>query len=142
MNTPALAPLTDATEVILNSYFAVQLKLREDPAKVVETVCLRARSMGILFRRIERLDTFTLGTRSFLRLRSDLSRSKEVLLALATAEGRGVVYPTADSKFETFVAGRTVPFSAAIMHLVPRGSVQMFRGPKVKNWTRQFPGLE
>jgi len=138
MDTPALLP----TEPILNNYFAIQMQPRENPIIAVEALCVTAKMMGILFRRVEVLDTIQIGMRPFLRVRSDLDRHPLVLDQLLVATGRGYVAHL-DGKFvvqfpSTVHGGRRANFSATDMHLTPRGLPQMYRGPKIKHWERQF----
>lgn len=131
-------------EVQLRTYFAVQLNHPREPhAKAAEAVCVAAKALGLLFRRVETMDVLQIGMKPFLRMRSDLSDAKVILQRLHTDTARGIIYMLPEGCFEVqfppnVMGGRIAPVSSTPMYMAPRGTSTMFRGPKVKSWYRAF----
>lgn len=133
-----------APDIQLNTYFAVQMTAKEAKIHVVEAVCQMGKSLGLLFRRIEALDTHQMGAVTFLRLRSDLPREEAAVLLqkLLEVTGRAVIVAK-DGKFEArfppnIHGGKVHPVSMVTMISTVRGTGAMFRGPKIKNWELAF----
>lgn len=143
MDTPA-EPTPAPVEIPLPYHLAIQIQRGEHPAFVVEAFCVTAKMMKVLFRRVETLDVIQVGMQPFLRRRTDLDRERvgQVLQKLVEVTGRGVVYCQADGRYESRLggklAGKTIPVSSTTMHTIPRGPQALYKGPKIKNWTRQF----
>lgn len=127
---------------VLNTYFAIQLQPRENPIVAVEAFCVTAQMMKTLFRRIETLDVIQVGMRPFVRLRSDIGDAGPVLRQLLAATNRGYIVSNGGRFEAQFSAkdfgGRKADVSGVVMNTVPRGPQVMYRGPKIKNWERQF----
>lgn len=138
-NTPSPLP----PEPVLSTLFAIQGKPKEHPSVAVEAFCTTAKMLGILFRRVEVQDTIEVGMRPFVRMKSDIPNAASVLEQLFKATQRGYVACRSDGKYEVqfppnVLGGRRAEVSSMIMYTVPRTPPMMYRGPKVKNWERQF----
>jgi hypothetical protein len=123
----------------LNTYFAVQLKDREVSHHVAGAVLHTAKSLGLLFRRLEVLDTVTVGTSSFVRMRADLVNPFPVLDKVY-ADGRGVISSMAGGDYAVrLFGGRIGKVPNLFMHSAPKvGQARMYRGTKIKRWETQF----
>lgn len=129
-------------EIPLNTYFAVQIAPRESRHLVVEAVCKISKEVGHLFRRIEALDTFQIGSTTFLRMRSDMTEDVAVMTKIREVTGRAVVVRV-NGKYEAqfppnLYGGKIHPVSMVEMHSIPRGTNTLYRGPKIKHWGLQF----
>ncbi len=124
----------------LNTYFAVQLKPREQAIHVVEAIMKVAVDAGILFRRLEVLDTVTIGTMAFVRVRSEIVNPFPILDRLYSAEGRAVVSAAKGGEYSARMqGGRIGRVTHLLMHATAKlGQTRMFRGTKFKHWDRQF----
>lgn len=138
MNIPSPIP-----EPILNTYFAVQLLPREHPQEEAAAICKAAKDVGALFRRLEVIDTLPLGTGLYIRCRSDVVNPYPMLEKLLEKK-RGFVAAKPDGGFVVKLAnGRVGQLPGSTMHAVARGGFHAtYKGPKIKLWERQFPGLE
>lgn len=126
-------------DIALPYYFAVQIQPREAAVLAVEAVCTTAKMMGILFRRVEVVGLINLGGRNFVRMRSDLARASEVLTQLNSATNRGVMFPDGSSGMKVLLSnGRSGTVEGWKLHVMSSGASTMYRGPKIKNWERQF----
>lgn len=132
-------------EIPLNTYLAIQTRAGEHPAHPVHAFCETAKMLKVLFRRAETLDIIQVGGRLFVRVRTDLdrTRARQVLQKLAEVTHRGVVYLTDGGKYEVLFqdhrqAGVVAPVSSVLLHSVPRGPQALYRGPKIKGWEKQF----
>lgn len=123
----------------LNSYFAVQLKDREVPHHVASAVLHAAKALGLLFRRLEVLDTLTVGVTAFVRMRADLVNPFPVLDKVY-AEGRGVISVMKGGDYAVrLFGGRIGKVPNLFMHAAPKvGQARMYRGTKIKRWETQF----
>lgn len=140
--------LTPAPEIPLNQYLAIQVGPRESHAVAVEAFCTTAKMMGALFRRVETVGSLTVGMKSFLRMRTDLDRTRirEVLRKMVEVTGRGVVYVTDEGRYEvqfplTVYGGRKGTVSSGSMHTLSLGPFVLYRGPKIKRW-REINGFD
>lgn len=125
-----------------SSYFAVQVFGRRDVAGSAAAAFLRgAAQVGITFRRLDFLDTFTVGTTEFARFRADLINAWPVLDRLFE-EGRSVIGPGGpDNNPHGFLArltsGKTGSVNFNTMQAAPR-ALRTFRGTALDHWERQF----
>lgn len=124
------------------SLFAVQVFGRIDVASSSAAAFLRsAAAVGITFRQLDFLDTFTVGTMEFARFRADLINAWPVLDRLFE-EGRSVIGPGGtDTKPHAFLArlttGKTGTVSFNTMTAAARAP-RSFRGTALDHWERQF----
>ena len=130
-------------EPVLKTYFAIQIQPRESPILALEAFCTTSKMLGILFRRIEVLDTMEVGVKPFVRLRSDIPNATSVLEQLLKATQRGFIVARSDGKYEvqfpaSVLGGRRAEVPTFSMHGSPRETPRMYRGPKIKHWDRQF----
>ncbi len=120
----------------LPTYFAVQVKASEKPYDVVTLLMRAAKNQGKLFRKLEVLDTLTVGTTAYLRMRSDLE-GPEALLAEAFP-GR----PSITANLGGYVlqnGTREAKIPNVTMLAAPKlGQTQAYHGTKIKHWERQF----
>lgn len=140
MNVSAPAPPPPpAPEEPLKTYFAIQLRVGEAPIQVARAVMDAAKGMSILFRKLEVMDTVTLGTSSFVRMRSEILNPHPILDRLYN-DGRAVVSVLPSGEYGVrFQGGRVGKVSQTVMHALPKlGQSRMFRGTKFKYWNRQF----
>jgi hypothetical protein len=123
----------------LSTFFAIERKPREEIGDVVAAVLRAAKDCGVLFRRLEVLDTLTLGVTSYTRMRTELVNPFSILDKLY-AGGRNVICSMQGGEYVVrMVGGRMGKISNIIMHATPRlGQSRMFRGTKFKYWERQF----
>lgn len=123
----------------LNTYFAVQLKDREVAHHVAGAVLHAAKSLGLLFRRLEVLDRVSIGSNNFVRMRADLVNPFPVLDKLYS-DGRGVLSSMAGGEYAVRIPGRQGgKVSNLWMHSTPKvGQARMYRGTKIKRWETQF----
>jgi len=123
----------------LKTYFAVQVQRGEQPIRVVEAVMKSAKGTGILFRKLELIDTVSIGTSTFARMRTDILNPFPLLDKLYE-EGRAIVCSMQGGEYVARMpGGRMGRVSNLIMHAIPKlGQTQMFRGTKMKHWERQF----
>lgn len=123
----------------LNTYFAVQLKDKEVAHHVAAVVLRTARGLNVLFRRLEVLDTVTVGTLTFVRMRADLLNPYPVLDQIYT-DGRGVIGSMTGGEYAVRMPGRPVgKVSNLFMHAAAKlGQTRMYRGTKIKRWEAQF----
>ena len=123
----------------LNTYFAVQLKPREAPIHVVSELMKVANDLGILFRRLEVLDTMTIGGTAFVRMRTEMLAPFTILDKLY-AGGRSVINSGQGGQYAArFPSGRAGNVAHMVMHAIPRlGQTKLYKGTKVKHGERQF----
>lgn len=122
----------------LRTYIAVQVKPDEHPIRVVEAFVRTAGDVKILFRHLELLDTISIGTVTFARMRTDILNPEPILGHLHES-GRAVVSSPRKEYEVRLSGGRTGRVSNLIMHATPKvGQSRMFRGTRFKFWERQF----
>lgn len=135
MTTSAPPPPLDEP---LSTFFAVQPKPREHAVNVVEAVMRAAKSSGVLFRHLELLDTITIGTTPFVRMRTETTSLAPILDQLYS-DGRSCVSAKGGEYVARLQGGRVGKVPQALMHATAKmGQSRMFRGPKFKFWDRQF----
>ncbi len=130
---------TEANDAIsLNNYFAVQLFPGEIDPTAVEAIFRASTKQRKFFRRLEVLDSFAMGSNTFLRCRADqevLGVLLEVLLA-----GRGVIVRRQNAYIAKFTDGRTGTVDSMRMHAAfLDGHRRLYKGTKIKGWETQFP---
>jgi hypothetical protein len=124
-------------DIKLPTLFAVELLRGERPHHVAEAVIRAGKKCGKLFRRLEVLDMISLGMRSFIRFRSDLT--SPVVLEQVLTEGRGVVRNHGTLGFEVRFPSRQGKVPGFMMYEATRPGIQrMYRGPKIKGWEKAF----
>lgn len=138
--------MTDETDKALageppTTYFAVQLKPMEHPVRIAEAFVKAAHESGTLFRRLEVLDTITIGATAFVRMRSEITNLPAILDSLYKG-GKGVVN-AAPGMGGAYVlrmpGGRVGKVSNLVMNAIPKlGQTRTFRGTQFKFWERQF----
>jgi hypothetical protein len=123
----------------LRTFFAIQLKQGEGVHHVAEAVLRAAKDVPPLFRRLEVMDKLSIGTGSYVRMRTDMAKPSPVLDKLYN-EGRAVVSSTQGGDYTIRIpGGRIGKVSNLVMHAVAKtGQSQMFQGTKIKHWERQF----
>ncbi len=123
----------------LMNIFALQVLAVDTWETLVETFLNKAQELGFTCKTVEAMDSMTLGSFPYLRLRSDLdSDSIGKVVASLHEGGRSVIMPLGTSYECRLKDGRKGPISLTKMHYVPKGSVRTFRGNVHKNWERQF----
>lgn len=137
MPTPIPPPVDD--DESLKTYFAVQLKPREAPIHVVAAFMNTAKGLGVFLRRLEVLDTLTVGGTSFVRMRTEILTPSSVLDKLY-GDGRSIISSGQDGQYAARLPGGRIGKVAHLtMHAVPKlGQTKMYRGTKMKHWERQF----
>ncbi len=123
----------------LNTYFAAQLKAAERPHHVAQEVMKAAKGAAVLFRHLEVMDTVSVGTFTFVRMRSEIINPFPILDRLYEA-GRGVVAVSPGGEYLVRLpGGRSGRVAQAVMHATAKlGQSRMYRGTKFKFWDRQF----
>ena len=123
----------------LKTYFAAQLRPGEQPIHVVAALMKAAKEAKILFRHLELLDVVTIGTVSYVRMRSEIVNPYPIL-DLLYGTGRGVVSSMQGGEYVARLpGGRMGRVSGLVMHATAKlGQTKMFRGTKFKHWDRQF----
>ena len=123
----------------LNTYFAVQMMQHEATIDVVASVMRAAKTLKVMFRRLEILDKMTIGTSTYVRMRADVISSRPILDQLFS-DGRAVVGLVPGNGYVVRVSdGRTGKVTNLLMHATSKpGYSRVFRGPKMKFWERQF----
>ena len=123
----------------LNCYFAVQMLRGESVKQVAGAICQAGSDQMTLFRRLEVLDVIQIASYPFLRCRSDIIDNRLVLETLA-AQQRGYVTADAGGRYTVRLSdGRVGPVTGMTMHTTSKpGHQRMFKGPKIKLWSRQF----
>ena len=121
----------------LGTYIAVQLGHGEDTHRVAALYMKTAKGLP-LFRRLEVLDTMTLGMSAYVRMRTDDPNPVPILDRLYDA-GRGVIHVAAGEYMVRIPGGRfgKVPSLTMIGSAKP-GQARLYRGTKIKLWMRQF----
>ncbi len=120
-----------------NTYFAIQLLRLENPHNAIQDVFFASRKIRKFFRRLEVLDTFSMGSGCFLRCRTDRTDMLDILQGVQTG-GRGVVV-LSNGTYVANVGGRHGPVSTLGMHAeIKEGLQRMYKGTKIKGWEAQF----
>jgi hypothetical protein len=125
-------------DIDLSTYFAVQSTRYETSHDVAKAVMMASKTAQVLFRRLESLDTMSVGTSTFIRFRADLGTPRAVFGALL-AGGRGVIECQGKTYVVKLPGGRSGPMNTLTMHAEPKpGNQRMYRGTKIKSWEDQF----
>ncbi len=132
-------PTTEANNALpLNNYFAVQFFSGETEKTAIEPVFHASSKIRKFFRRLEVLDTFSVGSVRFLRCRTDRSDMADILLEVQL-QGRGIVSLT-NGAYVASIGGRTGSVSSTGMHLEVKNENlrRMYKGTKIIGWEMQF----
>lgn len=122
----------------LNTYLGVQIKPKQSAHDVAAIVMSAAKDMGVLFRRLEMLDTISVGTFSYARMRTDIVNPVKILNHLRSVQHATIAYEEGDYVL-TFPDGRVGRVPNLVMHAIPKlGQSRMYRGTRIKHWERQF----
>lgn len=123
----------------LTAYFAVQLQGKETSHHVAEVVLKAAKEIDLLFRRLEVLDTLSVGGASVVRMRADILNPYPLIDRIHAA-GRAVISAgTGGEYIVRFPGGRTGRYPTTTMHAVAKlGQARMYRGTRIKRWECQF----
>jgi len=134
-----MMPTSDANDALpLNTYFAVQLFPGELDSTAIEPVFRVSAEHRKFFRRLEILDTFSMGSNTFLRCRVDQPEMAAVLNEVLQT-GRGVLFRLGVSYIAMLPGGRTGTVDPMKMHSAFQGGHRrLYKGTKIKGWERQF----
>ena len=133
-----------STEV--RTFFAVEALHGEDSHAVAGVFATVSSTMGRTYKHLDCLDTFTIGTHSFVRFSADIINPWAILDRLLLS-GRAVIGPgkvndgsarQGTGYLVQLPQGRTGTLPVATMHSVPR-ALKSYRGPGVEHWQGQFP---
>lgn len=127
-------------EITLDTYLAVERANWQNDHDVAALVISTGKQAKTLFRRLESLGNIELGSKKLSRFRMDLKDITPVL-DLLKAKGHGVIYKTDDGSFEAHFQTRTGKVSSGLFVGYDYQSNKVYRGPKIKGWTNQFPRL-
>jgi hypothetical protein len=122
-------------------FSGLQLLENENPHQAIHQLLLVIDALNLYCTTVEVFGILTQGNSSFVRFRTDCPL-KEVLFDTLIDSGRGVIIPDAVRGYRVkFPSGREGALNCSQM-LAPRvpGQNRIYRGPKVKNWDRQFLG--
>lgn len=132
-----ILPKVDVAPVVLGTYFAIQPLRGENYKQLSAMIMEAADKKGILFRKLQVLDTITVGAFSFIRFRSDTIDIWEIVKGW----DRGVILPSLDGFQVILKGGKTGKFPAATMCTGPKiGFGQIYAGTRIKRWKQQFTG--
>lgn len=96
-----------------------------------------AAAEGVRFHRAVVFGPYSVGPRKLIRFQTDCPNYPPVVKRLVES-GRGIIAPTKGG-YRFFIPGKDAPVSTTQMQLVARpGYGQIYRGPKVPFWERQF----
>ena len=120
----------------LATYFAIQLLRGENHKILAQDVLEAASKQGVLFRKLQALDTVTLGTMSLLRFRSDIPDAYPVVKRL---KGRGIAYQDKGQYVVQFPNGKVGKFPTMTMCSAPKlGEGHIYVGTRIRRWRQQF----
>lgn len=123
------------------NFIAIELKDGEHPHAIVGEFIHLADRTAAKFKEVETLGVTTLGTRSFLRCRTDSDRLYpfDALAEGLLEKGRGVAIPKGPGYEVQLPGGRTARVPSTVMQApaLPAQRVK-YRGPRMKFWERQF----
>lgn len=121
--------------------FAMQILVSEGNwAAVVQSFLTKADSLGFKCKSVEAVDSMTIGSFPYLRLKTDLDIEglTKVVEALH-ADSRGVIMPPGPQGYECRLkGGKKGVVALSKMHVTPRGESRSFQGNATKNWKAQF----
>ncbi len=134
------APMNNALDVPMPTYFAIECLGGETIADVVGLLVRTASEQKVMFRRVETLSRMELGKISLIRMRSDIAEPHLTLLLKDLHEAGRSVIVKAPAGFEALLPGRTGPVAGVKMMAVAVPTDRyLFKGSKIKGWDRQFP---
>lgn len=122
-----------------SAYFAIQILPDEQAHVVAKLVLSTAKGLGILFRSLEVLDTISLGTHLYARMRADLESALQIVERLEKQSPRGVVFENQGQYVVRMPNGRSGKVPYITMHAIAKlGQTRAYRGTKIKRWEQQF----
>jgi len=131
-------PKVDVAPTHLSTYFAVQMLPREAVRDVAQVLLNEADSKGILFRKLQALDTVAVGTTLFARFRADFTDTEGYTIMRAL-KGRGTIAQVYGSYTVQLTNGRSGKYPTATMCATAKaGFGQVFAGTRIKRWKQQF----
>lgn len=121
----------------LGVYIAVQLGQGEDTHRVAALYMQTAKGLP-MFRRLEVLDTMTLGNSTYVRMRTDDPNPVPILDRLYDS-GRGVIHLAGGEYVVRIPGGRVGKVASLTMSGSAKpGCARLYRGTKIRLWERQF----
>jgi hypothetical protein len=119
-------------------FAAVQIGQKETAHKAIEHFMNTAVGLGCRFRTLETFGEMTVGSRKFVRFRTDCWKLQEVSQQLLK-EGRGTILPDGNRYKVEFPTGQKGTLNTTVLQAAPLPSQnRVYRGPKLKFWDRQF----
>jgi hypothetical protein len=122
-----------------DSFAALQVKPGETPHEVIGQFMVAAAKRRIKFKSLEILSHMALGSRDFVRFRTDLE-SLEWLPESGLVDGRAFIAVNGNASYSLHLpGGREGRVDAAMMQATAGyNQHKVYRGPAVKLWKRQF----
>lgn len=128
------------TETLINAktYFAIQIQRQERASEIAELVLSTAEKVGSRFKRLESLDTITIGSTCLLRFRSDVDDATPFLDVLV-GQKRGVVRMQ-EWKYFLVCNGRkgTIPTTTMLSTPCRTDQQCVYLGTAIPHWQQQF----
>lgn len=120
------------------SLAAIQVKGWESPHAAIHVLMQTCSDLGLKFKRLEVLGTTQVGARDFVRFRVD--REGDWLRVVKNIQAdRAIVVPNGAGFRLYLPGGREGRVAATTMLTAPTlNQPQVYRGPAVKLWERQF----
>lgn len=101
-----------------------------------------SKGVGVLYRHLEALGAFTVGSLEFNRFRSDMGDIEAPkVLGFLFGLGRVVIGRLSTGEYELrSPSGRVASISNLVIHMAAKpGETRMYRGTRIKRWEEQFP---
>ena len=122
---------------MVEAYAAIEMARGETPHGTVHRFMQASVGRQLLFHRLEVLDVFTVGSRRFVRFRTDQSRLIEATEEIR--QTRAVVLPNGVGYKICLPDGREAPSPTVKMHMVAMSyQKRLYRGPASDLWEAQF----
>jgi hypothetical protein len=119
-------------------FAAVQIGNEETAHKAIEHFMNIAVGLDCRFRTLEIYGEMTVGSRKFVRFRTDCWKLLEVSQQLLK-EGRGTILPEGTRYMVKLPTGQKGILNTTVLQAAPIPSQhRVYRGPKLKFWDRQF----
>lgn len=119
----------------LTTFLAIEQKSLS-PHQVAGMFCEATKTLKTPFFQLESLSVIEISAVKFIRFRTDLADPTPALKYLL-GRGHGIAYRGAEG-YEFQLPSRQGKVSTSLMAASPIRNPQMWRGPKVKYWERQF----
>jgi len=126
---------------MLRAYAAIEMMRGETPHGTIHRFMQAAVACNLLFAELEVLDVFTIGSRRFVRFKTDQLQLDQATLDIR--KDRGVVLPNGAGGYRVCLpGGREGQVSSVVMHRTPAPSLKRFyRGPSNDLWESQFHNI-